>query len=261
MKKLILVAVVALLAASVPHTTAARGKKGQRYDVYLLIGQSNMAGRGRMIASDTTQILDGVWLLNDRGEIEPARSPLNRYSTIRKRLSLQQVGPGEGFSQELHRRTGRKILLVVNARGGSALEEWTKGRGNSFYEDAVRRAREAMRYGRLKAIIWHQGESNGSRSATYLDQLAGFVADLRADLGDVPFIAGEIARWNKNAEAFNGVIAGIADRIPDSDYVSSEDCTPLIDASDPHFSRDGQLLLGRRYAEKILKRVYGKTIR
>ena len=259
MKKLIFVFLGVFLAAALP--AAGRGKTPRRCDVYLLIGQSNMAGRGRMIASDTTQLLDGVWLLNDRGEAEPARSPLNRYSTVRKQMPLQQIGPGVGFSQELHRCTGRKILLIVNARGGSSLEEWAKGRGNSYYEDAVRRAREAMRYGNLKAIVWHQGESNGSRSATYLDRLARFVADLRADLGNVPFIAGEIAHWNKNAAAFNSALAGIADRIPDSDYVSAADCTPLIDASDPHFSRDGQILLGRRYAEKVLKRVYGKEIR
>lgn len=234
-------------------TIQAQNRDKNCFDVYLLIGQSNMAGRGHMIASDTTQQIKGVWLLNDRDTIEPARSPLNRYSTIRKRLSLQQIGPGVSFAKKLHRHTSHKILLVVNARGGSSLDKWGKGYGNSYYEEAVRRTRKAMQYGTLKAIIWHQGESDASRSSTYLDRLAVFVAQLRADLGNVPFIAGEIAHWNRNASVFNDTIAGITLRIPDSYYVSSKGCTPLIDTSDPHFSRKGQLKLGRRYAKKILE--------
>ena len=260
MKKKILIALLSFLCFQPFPAAWAQCEKEDCFDVYLLIGQSNMAGRGRMIASDTTQRIDGVWLLNDQDTIEPARSPLNRYSTIRKQLSMQQIGPGVSFAKEMHRHTRHKILLVVNARGGSSLDEWAKGYGNSYYEEAVRRTRKAMQYGPLKAIIWHQGESDVSQSGTYLDRLAEFVAHLRADLGNVPFIAGEIAHWNNNAKAFNDVIAEIATRIPDSDYVSSEGCTPLIDASDPHFSREGQLILGERYAEKALSLTGGRPV-
>lgn len=255
MKKRIAIVILTSLCTLCTLNIGAR-ERVKDFDVYLLIGQSNMAGRGRMIASDTTRQINGVWLLDDRDTIEPARSPLNRYSTIRKRLSLQQIGPGVGFAKRLRRHTRHKILLVVNARGGSSLDEWAKGYGNSYYEEAIRRTRKAMRYGTLKAIIWHQGESDASRSSTYLDRLAVFVAHLRADLADVPFIAGEIAHWNKNAKEFNGAIAEIASRIPDSDYVSSEGCTPLIDTSDPHFSRKGQLKLGKRYADKMLEFIH-----
>ena len=50
----------------------------KEYDVYLLIGQSNMAGRGTMHASDTTHSIEGVYLLSDAGEVLEARNPLNR---------------------------------------------------------------------------------------------------------------------------------------------------------------------------------------
>lgn len=230
--------------------------RGNEYDVYLLIGQSNMAGRGTMLPADTTDVIEGVWLLDGNGMPEPAVAPLNKYSTIRKTMKMQQVGPGNSFSEAIHKATGRKVLLVVNARGGSALEEWMKSnRKTSFFADAVERAEQAMKYGDIKAILWHQGESNSGRTETYMDSLSVFVADLRDALGDdsIPFIAGEIAQWHKNAEAFNGMISHISEYIPNSYYVSSEGCTWLKDASDPHFSRDGQMLLGRRYAEKVLE--------
>lgn len=40
------------------------------FDIYLMIGQSNCAGRGYMIESDTADIILGVWLLN--AEVRPA---------------------------------------------------------------------------------------------------------------------------------------------------------------------------------------------
>lgn len=76
------------------------------YDIYLLIGQSNMAGRATMLPSDTTDIVTGVFLLNDKGIPEPAKAPLNRYSTIRKGMKMQQIGPGTSV-RENHARKKR----------------------------------------------------------------------------------------------------------------------------------------------------------
>lgn len=242
------------------------------YDVFLLIGQSNMAGRGTMIAGDENVFSENVYILNAEGEPESASNPLNKYSTIRKSLSMQQINPGFSFSKKVAEATGRKILLVVNARGGSNINEWAPGKETSikddngnektvcFYEEARKRTEQALRYGDLKAILWHQGESNSSNPDGYLDKLKTIADGLRKDLGatGIPFIAGEIARWHKNASKFNPVIHEIAGTVPNSDYVSTEGCSQLKDDSDPHFGRDGQILLGERYAEKVLDMCYGK---
>ena len=49
------------------------------------------------------------------------------------------------------------------------------------------------------------------------------------------------------------MIHGISSRIPNSSWVSAEGCTWLKNERDPHFGREGQLLLGRRYADEMLK--------
>lgn len=229
------------------------------YDVFLLLGQSNMAGRGTMIEGDTDPIHENVYLLDDAGAAELATNPLNKYSTIRKSLDMQQIGPGFSFSKKVAERTGRKILLVVNARGGSHIDEWLVDSDMGYYTEALNRAKLALAAGgRLRGILWHQGESN-PRNSNYLDQLLPIVTGLRRELNapNVPFVAGEIAYWRESSQYFNPIISKISDVIPNSDFVSAEGCTMLIDLEDPHFSRDGQILLGERYAEKILKMCYG----
>lgn len=253
---LALLSAAALSACCGRRAASDGGPDASACDLFLLIGQSNMAGRGTMLAADSLWRPDGVRLLDSTGRPVQATQPLNRYSTIRKSLSVQGVGPGVGFADLLREKTGRSLLLVVNARGSSALREWMPG--SDYYAEAVRRTRQAMRYGTLRGILWHQGESDSSSPEEYLDRLAETVAALRRDLGcgDVPFIAGEIAPWHRNAGRFNPVIGRIAERIPNSACVSSEGCAPLRDSLDPHFGRDGQWLLGRRYAEKTIEMCY-----
>ncbi len=247
-----LISILCLIACCV--TGCQRRQQG--YDVYLLIGQSNMAGRGTMLESDTVEAIPGVYLLNGQDKPTPARNPLNQYSTIRKNIKMQQICPGTAFSQTLAQHTDRDILLVVNAKGGTSLDEWMPG--TNFYNEAVRRSKEAMKFGVLKGILWHQGcaDSAPDKTASYLERLSTMVASLRTDLGitdEVPFIAGELAYWRRSSAAFNDMIHHIGQHIPNSSWVSAEGCTWLKDSIDPHFSRDGQLLLGRRYAEKFIK--------
>ncbi len=233
-----------------------------KYDVYLLIGQSNMAGRGRMIASDTLGIIEGVWLLNEKGKPEKAVSPLNKYSSIRKSLPIQQIGPGEAFAKTLRQKTGKKILLVVNARGGSNIKAWLPSAEEKYLDEAIRRTKEATKYGPLKGILWHQGESNSGAPQSYMKQLETMVGELRKqlDADNVPFVAGEIAPWHHNRDKFNPIIRTIKEHINNSDWVSSESCGMLKNENDPHFSREGQMILGERYAQKIYELVYKNNL-
>ena len=64
--------------------------------VFLMIGQSNMAGRAPLEDGDEKPI-KGVLLLDDEGKWIAANNPLNRFATDRKNLSMQRIGPGFGF--------------------------------------------------------------------------------------------------------------------------------------------------------------------
>lgn len=225
-----------------------------------------MAGRGYMIESDTLSNIEGVYILNTEGEVVEARNPLNQYSTIGKSYSMQQISPAYSFAKRVHKVSGRKILLVVNARGGSNISEWScENTETIFYAEAVRRTKQAMEFGDLKAILWHQGcsDSSDTRRELYMDRLKRMVGELRRDLGDddLYFVAGELAYWRSSSPKFNEMLHSIVHEIPNSDYISAEGASIRTDASDPHFSREGQLLLGERYAQKVLEKIYRKEWR
>ena len=140
------------------------------FDLYVCIGQSNMAGRATL-TPEVMDTLQNVYLLNDKGDFEPAVNPLNRYSTVRKGLSMQRLGPAYGFAKEMTRKTKRPLGLVVNARGGSSINSWLKGSKDGYYEEALSRVRIAMEQGGvLKAILWHQGEADCSNPEAYKQQ-------------------------------------------------------------------------------------------
>lgn len=233
-------------------------------DIYLLIGQSNMAGRANMdsLVEDTLQ---NVYLF-DGNNFVPASNPMNKYSTVRKRLDLQKLGPAYSFGKELGEVSGKKIGLVVNARGGTKIEWWEKGYKGSndfdLYEKAITQLEKAEKYGKLKGIIWHQGESNQNDPTHYMAQLKKLVKDLRHDVGfNVYFVAGEIGKWKKGPERINKVIDEIPKEISNADYVNTTGLEPLKgDTTNPHFNTRSQLILGQRYAVKVLDKIYNISL-
>lgn len=220
------------------------------YDIYLCIGQSNMAGRGPMDAT-VQDTLEGVYLLtNDNVHVwERAANPLNKYSTVRKDLKTQKVGPAYGFAQGLSEVNGdREIGLVVNAKGGSSIRVWHPD--SLFFKEAVRRTRLAMNDGQLKGIIWHQGCSDAGRSKTYMAKLEYMVSELRRQLGeDVPFVVGQLSFDKASRQSFNEMILEVPEYIPTSAVVLSEGLSTI---DDTHFDAKSQVILGRRYAAKML---------
>ena len=239
----------------------ANAVEREDFDVYLMIGQSNMAGRGELEARDTTEYVEGVYLLDTDGNPVKAKAPFNRYSTIRKDIGLQGYSPANNFSKLMHSRSGRKILIVSNARGGSSIDHWLPGDKHRFLDEAVRRTRQAMQYGKLKGIAWHQGETNIQKGITgYVEKFTAMIAALRDSLGqgDVPVVVGQVGQWGwapaADIATFNdSIVPKIAGEVANCRYVFSNDLARRYkdNERDPHFGRKAQRELGRRYADAM----------
>jgi hypothetical protein len=219
-------------------------------EIFLLIGQSNMAGRADLetYGKDT---LDRVFLYTGKegNEWDYASGPLNRYSTVRKELAMQKLGPGNSFAREMaDAMPDNRIGLVVNARGGTSIDEWAPG--SDLYIEALQRAGDASKFGAIRGIIWHQGESDVSRSEQYMDKLVHLITSFRQDLGlpGLPFVAGQLSEDKPERAVFNRMLLSLPSRLPFTAVISSEG-TSTFDQT--HFDAASQNLLGIRYAAEI----------
>ncbi|MCG9792163.1 sialate O-acetylesterase [Flavobacterium algicola] len=218
-------------------------------DVYLLIGQSNMAGRGPL-EEITPALSSNILMLNKNNEWVIAKDPLHFDKAI------AGVGPGISFAEEmLNGNKDLKIGLIPAAWGGSPLSVWVSGAEYSQhhpYDEAIARTKKAMESGKLKGILWHQGESDNNEkdSKEYLHKLKVLVANLRRDLGtpNLPFVAGEIGHFNKD-HFINKAINSVENEIPNAAVVSSEGLTDKGDHL--HFDTPSARILGVRYSEKM----------
>lgn len=227
--------------------------------IYLCIGQSNMAGRAPYTKEDAKPI-DRCLLLNADDQWEAAAIPLNKHSTIRKQIGMQKMNPSYMFAKTmLQADKDITIGLVVNAKGGTRIDQWKKGMEkhkpeDPFYVEAVRRTKIAMQTGTLKGIIWHQGEAN-RKDPKYIEKISQLIANLREDLGtpDLPFVCGQINMAEE--QPINTLILELPRQVPHTGVVSAEG---LVAMDAWHFDRSSMMELGTRYGKKMLE-VQGKV--
>lgn len=216
--------------------------------LFLLIGQSNMAGRGKVTPADQ-QTNPRIWMLDQACAWVPAKDPVH--------FDKPKIA-GVGLCSEFARcvaaqEPSAKIGLVPCAFGGTSLDQWKPG--SALYTNAVARMRIALTNGQLKGILWHQGEADSSAAkvATYPARFAAMVAQLRQDLGaaDAPVMVGELGHFRTNNATFNAMIPQAAASVPRCAAVSAEG---LKDGGDgTHFDADALRVFGKRYYEAYEK--------
>ena len=215
-------------------------------------------------APEDDGVIENTYLFNSDNVFEEATNPFNRYSTTANTQS--RISPSYGFAKGLIGKIDCPIGLIVNGRNASAIEQWEKdytGNAEQLYQRTLERAKAAQKWGDIKGIIWHQGCSNSNDPEGYKNKLNTLVTDFRTDLGDVDnsqifFIAGQLGAWRSSVAAFNQMITTISTFVENADWVSSEGLTPWKDESDPHFDRESNVLLGERYAEKVIAKYYAE---
>lgn len=219
----------------------------------LLIGQSNMAGRGLVeeaIGVDNTHIKilrNGRWQKMFR-PVNPDR----RFSG---------VNLGESFAERYAQEHGVDVGLIPCADGGTRIAQWAPG--SLLFDNAVYQARLAMRTSTIAAILWHQGESDSrdDRYLTYGKNLSVMLTALRKELGleDVPVILGGMGDYLDDYEPggcsqwrqINGELEKVAAREPLCGFASAEGLTPNPD--NLHFSAKALHEFGLRYYAEFKK--------
>ena len=227
------------IATKAEETAAPRDMK-----LFLLIGQSNMAGRGGVEPPDRV-VHPRVFMMNKRYDWVPAVDPMH-YD----KPALIGVGLGSTFARIIaDEQPGVVVGVIPAAFGGTSLEEWRPE--GPLYNNALDRTREAMARGTLAGILWHQGESDAApeKAAVYAERFAAMIAQLRKDLGaeEVPVVIGEIGHFVANVDAINAALAKVVEWVPRCALVKADELGHKGDAL--HFDSTALRELGRRYAE------------
>ena len=243
---------------SATSATSARPVSQTEMQLFLLAGQSNMAGRGQVETQDSI-VSQRVLKLDRTMQWVPAVDPLHW-----DKPAIVGVGPGRSFARALAARDPNVTIgLVPAAVGGSPISSWEPGALDPAtrthpYDDALARLRVAQKSGTLRAILWHQGESDATpaRSVLYAAKLRALIARFRADAGDpnLPFVIGQLGRFYKpssdDVRRVDSVHRAIAASVPNVAYVSTEG---LRDKGDTvHFDAASARTLGERYAMAYL---------
>lgn len=223
------------------------------FHLYLLVGQSNMAGRG-VVDSLSKQTNPQIKMLKKNGEWVDAVDPLHF-----DRPTIVGVGPGLSFAKRMLGKNKKiKIGLVPCAVGGSPIKAWKAGEEflkDHPYDDAMRRAKIAMKYGVIKGIIWHQGESdsNVEKSKLYMEKLKVLIDDFRRDLGvaNLPFVAGELGYYKENFKLINAVLKDLPTEVPYTGVATAEGLVHKGDGT--HLDTRSARELGTRFAAEMLK--------
>lgn len=252
MKKTLLI-VASLISI---HLFAQENKIDPNFHLYLLIGQSNMAGRAP-IDSISKEINSQIFMLDKNNNWVPATDPVHFDKTV------AGVGPGIAFAKEMIKGNSKiKIGLIPCAWGGSSLNVWRPDSAyltGHPYDDAIARTKTAMQKGILKGILWHQGESDNNPQSIefYMEKIKVLIVRLRMQFNDptLPFVAGEIGYFGKST-GINKVLDKLPNNVANTATVSADGLTDKGDQT--HFDTKSARELGKRYAEAMKKLLLAK---
>jgi sialate O-acetylesterase len=285
---LLVPAIVVFADAPSPHPYPG----GAEADIWVLAGQSNMQGYGLLTAEHPANPKIMMFGLNN--EWMPAVPPTHRVYTaaapVFKNLIFAKnpglteeawermaegerkkpaniTGPERSFAECIAGVTGHNIGLLPCALGSTSMADWnpaSRDQGDrSLYGNMIERIR--MVGGRIKGVLWYQGESDAGNAATidaYPSAFLDLVDGIRRDTGipDLPFIYVQISRFcleNQDSAASWDTIREkqrtLAARRKNLWVVPAIDL-PLDDLI--HLGAPGQARLGKRLAQVALTYVY-----
>lgn len=251
--------VLLLAGCTAPPPAAVEPEPENPLWLFLLAGQSNMAGRAPQEDVDRTPH-PRVFALQKDMSWGPAVEPLHW-----DKPDIIGTGPGFAFGRAMAERyPDVRIGLIPAAVGGSSIREWVPRGVNPSTQ---RRPWDDMKYfvwrtiattgGELKGVIWHQGEADSKDfSAEHGDALVDLVGRIRSEFNApaLPFVAGELADFymvNRDPKGamINEGIRRLPEKADHTAVVAPMDAKALPDGI--HYDGDTYRRFGAAYAEAM----------
>lgn len=244
----------------------------QAADVFIVLGQSN-GWRISSVAEAASTTPEGKVLFFGMGCTTRPDQPTAK--------SIRAVHPSSqafGLANGLRQLSGKEIVFVQYCVCGSSLNapsDWYPGDDPSagqtndaglfakfkkYLASARQQAEAAGHEWNVRAVFWHQGESDVKppHSTNYEANFRKLVGRLRQELGaETPIIAGHIRSLSDEAKRVNAALDAVAAKDSHMKTVRTEDLEGE-NATDVHFKTAACHELGRRmvtaYSELTAKR-------
>ena len=221
-------------------------------NVFLLLGQSNMVGLGRLDKS----------LLSENPQINVFND--NEWSIAKEPLHLDNQNAGIGLAMSFANQliiNSQKfdcISLIPLAVASTSINDWMPY--SVLYDKIFTTLKNAgIEYSDVQGILWHQGESESksiSRASSYADRLKFIITYLRKDLNNsnLPVISGELGNFLDRRFPFSNIVNDqlhlLENQLKNFKVTSSAALTPNLDMI--HLNSESLIEFGNRYAEKFL---------
>ncbi len=251
-------------------------------DLWLLAGQSNMQGIGRIdhgVSFNTDPYIRAYYMDSHWGM---ARHPLHevgktaygvhkKISPERELLRTRLVGPGLSFAKRMYEITGVPQGVISCAHGGTKMTQWDPERASLGTEESLYAAmmdRFHSNGSHVKGMFWFQGCSDTPENdrPLFKSRMVDFIAALRRDVGDIPVVQTQIGRFawpcnpleDKNWESWND-IRQQQNELPS--LIARMDTVHTIAlelADDIHLEGASHEVLGRSAAESMFYLLHGR---
>lgn len=221
---------------------------------FLLIGQSNMAGRGFIHEVEPIDN-EHLYVLRN-GRWRRMHSPVH-FDRPKAGICL-----AESFAALYQKDHDVDVGLIPCADGGTCLDQWQVG--SLLFDHACYMAELASRTSTIAGVLWHQGESDctDERYPAYEEKLTVILEAFRKRLGldDVPFLLGGLGDYL--AECDRGTVAvnyphvnrslqALAEKLPMTGFVPATGLTCNPDFL--HIDAASLREFGVRYYDEFLK--------
>ncbi|UAY51141.1 sialate O-acetylesterase [Ferruginibacter albus] len=231
--------------------------------VFIMAGQSNMAGRGFVEPQDTLPD-NRIFTINKNGDLIIAKEPLHFYEPSQTGLDC-----GLSFGKELkkHISDSISILLIPTAVGRSSITQWINDstfRNVTLLSNFKQKVKIAQNYGLIKGILWDQGETDAESLSDidlYKDRLKTLFIKFRNEIGNnsTPVLIGQLGSFSTNITNYQKLNEQIDKYVSSDSNASIITTKDLIDRGDKiHFNSSSQRILGQRFADKFMDKYIGR---
>jgi hypothetical protein len=249
-----------------------------KLSLFILAGQSNIAGRGKVPKSGQNANARVFVFGNDyrwRIAVEPIDDPSNQVDKVSEDPDAG-FSPALAFATSLLERRPDMVIglipcgLIPCARGGSSIYQWRRSLSeNTLYGSCLKRVRAASTVGNVAGVLFFQGEADAIAPELYQetvllpdewgDRFVALVNNWRNDLGlpELPVVFAQIGSNTAPDIFINWTVVKEQQRSVEMPFCAMITTDDLALKDAVHFTSESYQIIGQRFAEAYLNLIQG----